>query len=45
MVSWGMFVVAGLGIFAISLLLIGMGLFIADEIVDADDPEDRWGDQ
>lgn len=41
--SWGAFLIAGLGIFAISLLLIGLGFFVADEIVDGDDPE--WEDQ
>lgn len=40
--SWGMFVVAGLGIFAITLLLIGLGLIVSDDILDAEDPEDRW---
>jgi len=41
--TWGEFVIAGLGIFAISLLLIGLGLFVGDELVDGDDPE--WEDQ
>lgn len=40
--SWGGLVIVGVGAFAIGILLIGLGLFVTDEILDVEDPEDRW---
>lgn len=40
--SWGAFVIVVLGVSAFGLLLLGLGVFVRDEIVNVEDPEDRW---
>lgn len=40
--SWGGFVVVACGAFALVMLLLGLAFFARDEIVHAEDPEDRW---
>lgn len=40
--SWGAFLVAVIGLTALVLILLGFAMFVSDEILDADDPEDRW---
>lgn len=43
--SWGTFAIVGFGIFAVALLLVGLGFFVTDEILDSEDPEDRWANR
>lgn len=40
--SWGGFVVATCGAFALVMILLGLAFFARDEVVNVEDPEDRW---
>lgn len=40
--SWGGFVIIACGAFALVMFLLGLAFVARDEVVNVEDPEDRW---